>query len=132
MCSAFLIIILRESRSQGQGTAIELPEAHHCYRVRTNTTEEASSEFFHCLFNHAHADKVHRTLGATTGYKQPDKPVPSLPSIPSCHCEACATAISRKRGLQHTTFNVTAAMCADPSESKRRDWRKNELQLITE
>ena len=45
----------------------ELPEARHCYSVRTltNTTDEASSEFFLRLFNHAqcHTDKVHRTLG---------------------------------------------------------------------
>ena len=93
----------------------ELSETHHCYSVRTNTTEEASSECFHRLFNHTHADKVHRTFGATAGYKQPDKP------LPSCRCEACATANSHKRGLRHTAFNVTATMCADSSESKRRD-----------
>ena len=70
----------------------ELPETetHHCYSVRNNTPDDASSEFFHRLFNHAHADKVRCTLGATTGYEQPDKP------LPPCRCEACATTNSRK------------------------------------
>ena len=111
-------IVLRLPHTLREGVkSKELPEVHHCYSVRTNTTEEASSEFFHRLFNHAYADKVHRTLGAmaTTGYKQPDKP------LPSCRCEACATENSRKRSLRHTTFNVTTAMCADISGSKYRD-----------
>ena len=61
--------------------------------VRQSTKEQVTSEFLHKLFNHANADKVHRTLGVTQGYKQPSEP------LPGCYCQACAKANSRRKGL---------------------------------
>ena len=61
--------------------------------VRPSTKEQVTSEFCHKLFNHANADKVHRTLGVTQGHKQPTEP------LPGCYCQSCAKANSCRKGL---------------------------------
>ena len=63
--------------------------------VRPSTKEQVTSEFLYKLFNHANADKVHRTLGVTQGYKQPSEP------LPGCYYQSCAKANSRRKGLSH-------------------------------
>ena len=74
--------------------------------VRQSSKEQVTSEFLHKLFNHANADKVHRTLGVTQGFKQPTEP------LPGCYCNACAKANSRRKGLSRK-INACTAINAD-------------------
>ena len=64
-------------------------------------------QFLHKLFNHANADKVHRTLGVTQGYKQPSEP------LPGCYCQSCAKANSRRKGLSRK-INLCTEACTSP------------------
>ena len=65
-----------------------------------HTDEGVNPTFLHQLFNHANPDKIHRTLGATKGIKQPHSP------LPGCHCTACAVANSRRKGLSHKQYTI--------------------------
>ena len=76
--------------------------------VRPSTKEQVTSEFLHKLFNHANPDKIHRTLGVTQGYKQPEAP------LPGCYCQACAKANSRRKGLSRKVNSCTEARTSPP------------------
>ena len=77
--------------------------------VRPSTKEQVTSEFLHKLFNHANPDKIHRTLGVTQGYKQPEAP------LPGCYCQACAKANSRRKGLSRKVNICTEARTTSSS-----------------
>ena len=83
--------------------------------VRAVTKEGATWEFLHRLFNHASADKVHRTLAVTKGFKQPEKP------LESHFCEACALGNARSRGLRQHTCVHTIFMVQEPENSGNPD-----------
>ena len=78
--------------------------------VKAITKEGATYDFLHRLFNHANADKIHRTLGATKGFQQPERP------LQSCRCDACALGNARSRGLrQHCTMHSVYTEESSPS-----------------
>ena len=78
--------------------AKQLPKA--IINAAKQSNEGVNPAFLHQLFNHANPDKVHRTLGATKGIKQPHSP------LPGCHCTACAAANSRRKGLSHKQYTI--------------------------
>ena len=83
-----------------------------------HTDEGVNPAFLHQLFNHANPDRIHRTLGATKGIKQPHSP------LPGCHCTACAAANSRRKGLSHkqyTILNIGAEDQIDPDSIPEGD-----------
>ena len=57
--------------------------------------------FLHEVFLHASSEKIHRTLGATTGYKQC--------RMPKHHCSVCVQARARSFGLRNTAPAVMMA-----------------------
>jgi hypothetical protein len=97
------VLKLPHSLREGDAAA-ELLQTHQCNRVKAASKEAATAEYLHRLFNHANPDKVHRTLGATSGFKQPTA------QMPGCHCEACAQGNARKRGLKHSSYCVFSAV----------------------
>ena len=66
--------------------------------VVRQTKEGVSADFLHRLFNHGSAEKVHHTLGQTTGIQQPPK------CSKGCFCKACAQGNARKPGLKQTAY----------------------------
>ena len=90
------------------GAAEKLPEINPCNAVQL-TAQAATSNFLHRLFNHGNADKIHRTLGVTKGFKQPDKP------IESPYCASCATANARKKGLSHKQYTILSVAASTSS-----------------
>ena len=75
--------------------------------VAQKTQEGVTSDFLHRLFNHSNPEKVHQTLGVTSGIKQPDC------QMKGCYCTSCAQANARRRGLKHTQFSMMAALSTD-------------------
>ena len=93
--------VLRMPRTIREDKAeLPIPDPSVTINVAQTTHEGVSSDFLHRLFNHSNPEKVHQTLGVTTGIKQP------ACQMKGCKCTACATANARRRGLKHTQFSM--------------------------
>ena len=68
------------------------------------TAEAATAEFLHDMMNHANPEKIHHTLAATTGFKQPITPPPKV------RCSGCMKANARRKGLRHKVYSINMAM----------------------
>ena len=84
----------RMPRTLRKGENAKALPINNVYMKKKPTMEAATSEFLHNMMNHSNPDKVHRTLGVTTGYKQPITP------LPRPDCNGCRTANARRKGLR--------------------------------
>ena len=95
--------------------------------VVSQTREGVTYDYLHRLFNHASADKIHRTLGATTGIQQPKQ------CVKGCYCESCAQGNARSKGLRQTTYSAftnqvfMATLGSDSSDDTNETWSDEDL-----
>ena len=83
------------------------------HAVTTRHAEEAPADFLHRLLIHSNGAKVHRTLGVTKGFVQPETP------LPDCKCNACAQARARKKPLRQTSYEVTSIFAVDSADDSQ-------------
>ena len=76
------------------------------YAVK-RSIDDATGRFLHELFNHCGDEKVYRTLQNTKGYEASRVPLP--------HCDSCAQANSRRKGLSHKRHYSNLASLVSPT-----------------
>ena len=100
-----VIRIPHKVRTGKEAAELPVPEGDYSISSVSNSHEAATGKWLHGLFNHSNSDKIWRTLGVTSGYKQPEKP------FQECFCISCATANSRSKGLRNTQYHMFSVAC---------------------